>query len=549
MSKSIPTTGARSRRVLVEVATYMQAAVLSAAAALLVINALRFHAAVGAWEASPTLMAVLLVFVLLFAVARGFRESPTGVVQAALRFLSTLLFGGIIVVKGVDVARHFDAGAALLAAMVSALVVVIINLRLRGLWPERRAARIENVVTVAVVAGLPFLPWPVSSLWLLLHSSQRAEARLTEVEGELHAGRWERPVLRGDPVEGNAADAQAKAMEALSDLPEEVFEMKSSALVELAAKRDKELSAWRASTQYAWAWNVHSVSEELDGKEPDYRPRFRAAHVLAKAARQDEPAECLRKCADIVRLAQDGAAGGGLVPLAIGGNMTRRAARSAAICARKATMDDLRVAALEFRQLVANPVSPSQAYALNALVLATAAQRTATLADSSSNFFQRFLSSPERRNAAAAIDVFLDSLPAWHAIEPARYPEGLESVRAMRQAWRNSGNAIVKVSAGGDTLTDIMLNELSAQAMLRLTVIELEVLIARKQTGELRDAPPVLDEPALRDPFSGAPFHWAPCGRKICIRTFGPDGRDDTGWTTGDDIVWDCDRHEPSSPD
>lgn len=187
------------------------------------------------------------------------------------------------------------------------------------------------------------------------------DAKITPALTRLARERWERPVLRGAAVDGNAwvalVDASAPAsrqfpqrghadfdaaLEAGRDLP-------ASWTQRVAPARDA-LAALRAATQRSWSWNPSPVPAP-SAPMPPLGDVARASRGLLTQALASPPAECLAICADVVRVGQDFSAGEGPLGLAMEGLLSRLAVAAARRCATAADAAARAHAAAEFAAL------------------------------------------------------------------------------------------------------------------------------------------------------------------------------------------------------
>ena len=174
---------------------------------------------------------------------------------------------------------------------------------MRKLGPWRVVSRRSLLVVVAVV---------VASTCAVRHAQHDALARSLSVEldtqiAALEAARWERPVLRGTALDGNAALAEARVLEELLTLPEAPIE----ALIEplchggplpdearaLARTHRAALERLRAATGSTSAYRPSAHFGAWEGSTPSFEPRRRAGLLLlALAVEADAPGahRCVR---------------------------------------------------------------------------------------------------------------------------------------------------------------------------------------------------------------------------------------------------------------
>jgi hypothetical protein len=246
---------------------------------------------------------------------------------------------------------------------------------------RRRASRAAGPVLLALLLATPAaafdLPPPVAAWQASLERAWHARA-----DGYAPPP-WHRPVLRGDPIEGNAAEALEAALrdaEPLFDAVDPEWFVKSALgpdpgappAVRAAAEG---LSPLVEAGRRTWAASPGEPADScvhFRGDAPQRVVRFmRATHVLLASA--EAPASCLRVTADVVRSIQDWMAGGSLVMRRVGDLAIRRALTRARICVDGAPPEARASAAIEFARLARDwpPLGPTVRF--EALYLASGA--------------------------------------------------------------------------------------------------------------------------------------------------------------------------------
>jgi len=366
----------------------------------------------------------------------------------------------------------------------------------------------------------------------------------TLARARMHEYRWRRPVLRGDAVEGNAAqcfgDAVRNLAGALEQKRDRVVELVEdhagspegvpAEALALARVHEADLASIRDCGRRTWSWNPGQWVGAEDCRT--------AATLWLGLASPAEPAQCLATAADAIRFAQDCGAGDGT-----SSEFVNRVVQTAALvvndCAANAPRGALSVASREIQQLAAS--TPPIGKALAALEHYEAG----ALVESHGGPFdvRRFLSvhTPELRAART----LLDRARQNGSLDARRFPVGLEAV--LRQYSRNEPMRHRAASGGARVVesdrTSTMMNTLVDAAtlvILRGTAIGLRVL-ARTEDGDLPEAPPPeLAERTAIDPFTGRPMRWwrMPNPHAAIIYSVGPDRLDGhgTGPGRGDDV-------------
>ncbi len=350
----------------------------------------------------------------------------------------------------------------------------------------------------------------------------RLEQRFVLALHDYQRQRWERPVLRGVPIEGNALDAQVEAMRDLPPIDASYFEdlhallARSSApppeLAALLARSEPALARYRASTQRTWAWRDAHPERGLAGLGDDWLPHVRAGRLLLVSALGRTPGECLAICADVLRLAQDRAAGTGLVPLMILAAHAEDVLVLGARCIGEADRAALEEAARELAMLAAHPAPTGSALEVEALVMG-AALRDAMGSGSSLAPSDSWI---DRARYS------WDTLEAWELLmgEPASrrtigddYPADIDRMRRWQADIAARDNALIDMAA--TDYARFLARDAVTRAIVRLLLIAARVRLAHDAPPDA--APALLADPELLDPTSGHPFTWAREGPQATI--------------------------------
>jgi hypothetical protein len=183
---------------------------------------------------------------------------------------------------------------------------------------------------------------------------------------------WVRPVLRGDPVDGNAAEALAQALvdaapvleAARRDRPDLYFAPRpegSAPEVRALATRVRPIFESARRTRVRWpATPVDQCLFMRQDRLDDDLTLGRAAKVVLAAAGTDAGA-CLAAAADVIRTAQDSMAGRALTHRVAAGMVIGLACDRAQRCAALATAAERARAADAFARLVREwpPIGPT----------------------------------------------------------------------------------------------------------------------------------------------------------------------------------------------
>ncbi|MCB9596664.1 MAG: hypothetical protein H6719_28325 [Sandaracinaceae bacterium] len=384
--------------------------------------------------------------------------------------------------------------------------------------PNPSRARGIGVAAAVVTLGLAAV-----GAWLVVALPRRARcaeqrATLERAITDFHAQRWERPVLRGEPVDGNAFDAQVEAMDGpLAELEEAPFDDLARVLggdprprPELRALVDRHadaLARYRASTRRAWSWGDYPVEDGADAQEIPLIAHLRASHLLAAQAHFAEPAECVEIATDLLRLGQDRAAGRSLVPLMVRSAAVEDVSTLLPFCLWRGDADVRAQAARELGVLVAHPVPTGYTLEVEALTAGA--------------MFSELLAPLDHLPTdGATFDVWwsaTDALDAWELLagDPASrrafgadYPRDLADYAAWQSRVAASANPWVMAS------TPAFERFLRRDAATR-TRMRMLWAMARIVAGEPEA---ILAEPELFDVQTGRPLERSPEPNRFELR-------------------------------
>ncbi|HEX7480522.1 MAG TPA: hypothetical protein VF331_22170 [Polyangiales bacterium] len=355
--------------------------------------------------------------------------------------------------------------------------------------------------------------------------------------GTLRRLRWERPVLRGQPGEANAAAEAASALadfaavdESVRDaLADKVYYGKplSPAEQELLHGRRALLDRLRAATHHGWAQTELAPERGSEMHVPPYPRAIDAALLLLAQAETQPPDECLRIATDVVRLGQDMVPGGPLEAVSVSMRMTSVAVPVIVRCAARGDLTTLRRAAHELHTLATHPPPSGVTLELTDIVSAMKLRSLAALSNKSSATLV-WQTVRERPVLLKAWSLFADPT-RYRQITPERYPDGLDELKREQDFRTQSRLPTVASDAGG--VIDFLYDDMRGQALLRALTIGVGTLAERAYRGKLPSAPVSLRDVALLDPFRGQPlgFRVAADGSELVLWSVGEDLKDDFG--------------------
>lgn len=348
---------------------------------------------------------------------------------------------------------------------------------------------------ITACTALFFVRWGSSTV-------EVAHERLTQRIERLRAARWTRPVLRGEPVEGDALEAQFAAERGLPHVKPNMWaDFDASALTgapiggklgALVAANGPKLDALRAAAQRSWAQRAVDPEEnEHAGKEARLQRGWR---LLLVRASNGPPVECLETCADVIRLAHDAEMSGGLVGAVLGAGAAEMVAPFAMRCAGMATEDERARAIGEFRQLANDVVPIGRALDFEEV-------RAAVHVDTEIVTPHGLLRLLTRKRYIDALDLLLSGERGWSDWEELRgdaYGASLERVKGRVAQLKANG-----VLAGAD-----FLGAGYFESVARGIGFERALVVAMTGAGagggggpESAEVKAALAEEGLRDPF------------------------------------------------
>ncbi|MCC7537449.1 MAG: hypothetical protein IT379_14595 [Deltaproteobacteria bacterium] len=365
---------------------------------------------------------------------------------------------------------------------------------------------------VLVALGLLCAAGPLAvGGWVVTRDADRrarVRAGFDRRVARLRASRWRRPVLRGEPRDCNASDAQRLALDGLPRVDTDLA----------------DFAELRASTQCAYAMTRPSLDAARmqldDAAVEDHHDRVKAAiEAMLPLAAMEDPALCLVVGADAVRIVQDRAPGRPvteithLVPHLMGWLQT-----VLLDCAADAPRDAVAVAAREMALLARH--APPTGWSLEIQLLRSVAEQLA--------YLETFPGMVRRPTVLDQIEHNLAFAPSYSVVLPADYPAAFGPTRREAQACQS------RFGAGCHDDGEYVVVDAAGHARLRMLAVALAALAA-EPVSEVAPPPPMpppieLQEPALRDPFSGEPFRWESSeeARTAFMSSVGPDPLDES---------------------
>lgn len=366
----------------------------------------------------------------------------------------------------------------------------------------------------------------VLGAWLGVVTPRRAryasQLRVLEAQiADFHEQRWERPVLRGEPVEGNAFERLEAAVAPFRGLREDPSVVApvagrdaSAALRALLEHHARDLDAYRAASQAAWSFGDYPVERGLNAQEIEYVPHRRARELLAARAALSAPDECVSIATDIVRTSQDLAAGRSLV----GGMMLGVDVELvAALLPRCLIAADAATRARAVRELGILAEHPAPiGYAMEIEALSAGAM--------SAHLLRPLGRLPTDGAAWEAWWTATDVLDAWEILARdaadrrrigERYPADIADLRAWEHGLASSTNPLLGLLAPS-------LHPFLRHDAATVTRVRMLLAMARLLTGE---PPSILREPALHDAVTGRPIASRETEAGLELESPGHDGR------------------------
>jgi len=390
---------------------------------------------------------------------------------------------------------------------------------------------------------------PCVGWYAIVHApAERQAARLEAKLGrdiEQYRAYWSRktrPLLRGEPAEGDAAEEARRIATRIAapEMPDEVMERVAAGepppeIVALVEEKTDDLAALRATTRRRTAWTDLDIARGGAAVPmPDFMPLIRAQKLLAAQAVIAEPGECLRIAADAVRIAQDAGRGAGVLGSSVAAAMIEIVAPVAGPCLARASPAEREEAASSFALLATTAPDIGAAFELEALL---AAATFAQVADAPLV--------PTTGEQIEQVRSRGDVLEAWEMVarDPAQFramrtedlPEAIAIWEREARVRRTAGNPLLSIAA--PPMTQYIELDMEAQARVRAIAVLAEVLADLEPDATLpTETPAAITGSNLTDPFTGDPLLWDATGDEACAYSAGRDGLDDGCSPASDDV-------------
>lgn len=405
--------------------------------------------------------------------------------------------------------------------------------------PKTRRVAVGFAVGAFVLAAALFGAWAFLR-YRGAESLASSRATLLTRAKSLASEKWERPVVHGEAVDGDAAAAQRAAIAALLPLPTEPlvrFRERAEAgdtfadLQALVAEKRAGLDALRAATKLGWTRLAPALTDPsaMDGRgDPGSSgaAAISAWKLLLAGAAASDPETCLDTALDVIRLGQDRHASEGMVGAMVGAVAIDLAAPIAVRCAVRASGLESYNASVWMHQLAwsAPPFGPVMELedvqmGLRMLALHDRAPAFPTSREELDTFFERY-------ELVRALAILLERQP-WRT--ELAYPAELERVREMSDARFRSANVFVSLTASPARFAE---RYAAANAKLRALVIAIQgvkVGPASELVEHLREYEDLVD------PLTGKPFRIEEDATTWRVVSPGLDGV--RGGDSSDDVV------------
>lgn len=354
---------------------------------------------------------------------------------------------------------------------------------------------------------------------------------------------WERPVLRGQPGEGNAAFEAQQALQGFTGIAEQERDALAAQLfygnaplpaaqVALVDKHIEMIAKLRAATQLGWAMTELPVERGEAMPLPQYPLVIDAALLALGHAARSSADDCLVIGADVVRMGQDLIPGATLEAASISTRITSLAAPVIARCASEASTDAILRAARELNLMATHAAPTGGGVELADMLAQVQLRHMCELpAPEGDSTFMRL----RRRPALFEAWTHFLGPTRWRELTPDKYPAALETWQHEHE-WRSRSELALVADVTAHVQTWLY-EDMRGQALLRTLSVGVATLAERSRRGRTPREPVTLNEPALVDPYNGQALKWriTQDGTELSIWSVGEDRRDDKGssdWTT-----------------
>ncbi|MDH5674807.1 MAG: hypothetical protein OEZ06_21945 [Myxococcales bacterium] len=396
---------------------------------------------------------------------------------------------------------------------------------------DEASIRIKIAIVIAVVALL-LAGLAGRSEVQFRHKSDALDAQISAYRAQ----RWERQVLRGSGKDENAAARIYVALAGLKALPDKVREKLAASLyyggeldgapLALVEAEQKRIAALRDASRGRFSMTSIDVEAGTLATTPDYRQVMDAALLMLAHARRSKPAECLEIAAQTIRMGQDLVPGAPLEAASIAMRITSVAIPVIARCAGAADVGALMQTARDFHTMATSPPPVGSGIELSDLQALVTLRGLADLSGEAGDDATAMARLRRRPVLFEAWEQF-GRPDRWREVRSDGYPAALEVWR-KDQEWR-ARSSLPLLAGAGAGVEGWLLDDMRGQALLRCLTVGLSTLAERARRGKLGREPKRLDEPAMRDPFSGDLLKWRvnQTGSELTIWSVGENRRDD----------------------
>jgi hypothetical protein len=350
--------------------------------------------------------------------------------------------------------------------------------------------------------------------------------------------RWERPVLRGEAKEGNAALTILTQLANLRDLGVQTRDHLAAQLYygqpldagqqALIAEHDTLIAALREATNMSWAMTELPVEQGAAAQVPAY-PRVMDAVLLmlGKAAASEDAGTCLQICSDVMRMGQDLVPGAPLEAASVSMRITSVSSPVVAHCAERADLEALARASHELSILASHAPPAGGGIELADLLTRVELHKLAELSPPNSS--DSLVTRLRRRPALFEAFERFGNPTRWRNIAADHYPDARESW--LQEHSSRSRSDLPLVASATREVDGWLFDDMRGQALLRTLTVGTSTLAERMRRKKLPREPMGLDEPSLRDPYNGQPLKWrlTQDGSELSVWSVGEDLRDDKG--------------------
>jgi hypothetical protein len=391
----------------------------------------------------------------------------------------------------------------------------------------------SKVAAVALLLGLSLGGFAAYSQLKFKKLSEALDAEIATYKRQS----WQRPTLRRDAEEGNAAERALAALRGFGgleaqerdELAAQLFygQPLSSAQIALIERNAPMIGKLRAATQAGWAITTIAVEQGARAAAPPYPRVMDAALLVLGQAAHASAEECLMIGTDLLRLGQDLVPGAPLEAASVSMRIASVAAPVLAHCGYEAGPEALPRAARELNTLATHAPPTGTGIELADITAQIELRRLAGLwqSDAGAGLLTRL----RRRPALFEAFARFENPTRWREITPDRYPQALETWQREHE-WRTHSELRL-VTDATEHVQGWLYDDMRGQAVVRLLTVGFATLAERARSHRTPREPVSLNEPAMRDPFNAQALKWrlAQDGRELTLWSVGEDRRDDKG--------------------